>query len=160
MDRREIIVALVAILVAAVAVVIALHAAIKNARVASVPSSSPTHADGTIDAFEIVPGASGTCSSDRGCDDGSTCVQGKCTTHACATCVPDSTVELGNTQCLDAWDAPAMMERLVDAVPAGAFGTPIDSHRCENRHPKFSLSTPDGSCSISITNRCTPFSPS
>ena len=115
-----------------------------------VPTSIPTSgapsddpAAGTILSYSLNPGSLGFCTNDYQCNEGSTCKDGTCSIHQCSKCVPYSTTELGNPDCLDYWDKPSNEQRLLDKTDH-RFSAPISSHMCENAHPYFELKTPSG----------------
>lgn len=126
---------------------------------ATAAPTAPDSGDGTgpaggkILSYSLTSGSMGLCQTDAQCNTGSTCEDGSCTVYSCARCVPESTVELGNPECLDYWDAPSNEERMLSRTGTH-FAAPIDSHSCENFHPHFELETPAGACSVSFSNRC------
>lgn len=69
----------------------------------------------------------------------------------CDTCVPSSTVEMGDPSCLDYWEDRA--QTLVGSAEH-EFGGRITRRQCEERTAKFDLTTQSGECSIAFTNLC------
>lgn len=158
----------------------------------SAPTPSPSPAPQQAPAGPAVPtpppailsatvewGGTGACTSDAGCNPGRTCIfgvppniqngkpVGVCSgTQECSRCKPVASTGLDDPDCLDYWQTTANSQRLLDTV-GHDFATPISSHACEYRHPKFRMSYYDtatgerDTCSLSFSNQCeSNFAPS